>query len=188
MKILKPISKHDLITAANLIYQADKQYYDFFSDSKNEIIEKILKMYSDDRTDFAKVKAIYFDNKMIGSMVYYSASERLMRQSFDMSYLKSRENIDVEALKKFNESVPSFSSDGLYLSRIAIVPEFQGRSFCKESLNRLCGIALSEGYNEILVHVRGDNFSALKCYTHVGFENINPQNKKLYKLYKKKIK
>ena len=187
MEILKPISKCDLNTAAKLIYQADKQYFDIFSDSEDKSVEKILKMYSDERTDFSKVKAIYFDKKMIGSMVYYSASERHMRQSFDVSYLKSGENIDGRALREFNENVPNFKSDGLYLSRIAIISEYQGKSFCKKSLNLLSSIALSKGYKEILLHVRGDNYAALKCYIHMGYKNINHTNHKLYKVFKKKL-
>jgi ribosomal protein S18 acetylase RimI-like enzyme len=187
MEILKPISKNDLNFAANLIFQADKEYYDIFSDTKDQCIAKMKKMYLDERTDFSKVKAIYFDKNMIGSIVYYSASERFMRHSFDLPYLKSRENIDLDALKKFNKNVPNFSSDGLYLSRIAIAPEFQGRGFCQKSIDLLGDIALSEGYEEILMHVRGDNISAIKCYIKAGFININPKDIKSYKVYKKKL-
>ena len=187
MEFLEPKSQKDLWSAAQLVYLADQYYFDIFSNDKEVIIRKIFETYPDDRTDFSRVKAIYCDNNLIGAIVYYPTAEQHLRQSFSLSYLTAGCDYSLRTLKKFNEEAGNVDGEGLYLSRIAINTKFRGRGIGKRALRLLFKIALAEGHKNLLLHVRFDNWIAIKCYSSLGFKNKNINCQKNYKQLEKNL-
>ena len=187
MEFLEPKSQKDLRSAARLVYLADQYYFDICSNDKEEKIEKIFEMYSDDRTDFSRVKAIYRDDNMIGAIVYYPVVEQYLRQSFSLPYLTVGCDFSPSALKKFNEDAGNIDGEGLYLSRIAIDSKFRGMGMGKKALRLLFRTALAEGHEKLFLHVRFDNWVALKCYHELGFQHKNKRCKKKYKELEKDL-
>ena len=187
MEIIDLLSKNDLLLAVDLIRNADNHYFNLFSNSKDEINDKLLDMHSDERTDFSQVKGIYVEKKIVGAIVFYPASEHYLRQSFSLSYLKMGSKFSERTLKRFNDGVSDFKSNGLYLSRIAISSDYQGQGYCKKTISLLSSLAILNSYNEVLLHVRDDNYPAIRCYTDVGFEPNVCSSLKVYKTFRKKL-
>jgi len=169
MNIIKPVSEHDLFSAAELVFIADKEYYSLFQ-NKSEVIENIVKMYSDERTDFSVVKSIYIDNNMIGIIIYYPLSELKLRQMFSLQYLVKDDMFSYDVLKEFNEKVPVIKGDGIYLSRLAIKKEYQGMGLCEKILTNFEKTDTLMQYNKIVLHVHKSNIYAKKCYQSNGYD------------------
>ncbi len=187
MNFTTPTTNDDLYATARLIYQADKHFYNLFSDSADENIENILKMYEDDKTTFSKVKSIYVDDQMVGAILYYPAHEIRMRQMFSLPYLTRGKDFDNNILRDFSEGVPVIDSEGLYLSHLAIDSKYQGKGLCKISMDSLSSLAISDGQEKIILHVRRDNSSALRCYLSSGYVDEHKNSENTYIVLKKKL-
>jgi ribosomal protein S18 acetylase RimI-like enzyme len=187
MNISKPVTSDDLHMSAELIYQADQNFYDLFSNSSNESIENILKMYEDENTTFSQVRSVYIDDQIVGAILYYSASEIRMRQMFSLPYLAQGKSFDNNVFREFSEGVPIIDSQGLYLSHMAIDEKYQGKGLCKKSMNILSNLAISDEQEEIVLHVRSANLAALQCYKSSGFVNENKNSENVYIVLKKKL-
>ena len=187
MNISKPVSRDDLHMCAELTYQADQNFYDLFSNSSNENIENILKMYENENTTFSQVRSIYVDDKMVGAIIYYPASEIRMRQMFSLPYLAAGKSFDNKVFREFSEGVPIIDSQGLYLSHIAIYERYQGKKLCIKSMNILSNLAISYEQEEVVLHVRRDNLAALQCYKSSGFVNEYKKSENTYVVLKKKL-
>ena len=187
MNILKPVTRGDLRMSAELIYQADHNFYDLFSNSSNESIENILKMYEDENTTFSQVRSIYIDDQLVGAILYYPASEIRMRQMFSLPYLAQGKSFDNNIFREFSEGVPIIDSQGLYLSHKVIDERYRGKGLCKESMNILSNLAIADEQEEIVLHVRSVNLAALQCYKSSGFVNENNNNENVYVVLTKKL-
>lgn len=60
----------------------------------------------------------------------------------------------------------------LFISKIYLLSEYQGKGIATELFNRIEKIAGKAGLNSLYLHVNQENKKAIQIYEHRGFENI----------------
>jgi len=187
MKIIAPANDVDLKVAAELVFVADKGYYRLFR-NKAKVIQCLVEMYSDTRTDFSAVKSVYVDGAMVGIMQYYPLGESKIRHMFGLQYLMKIDEFDYKAVERFDDNVPKIKGDGIYLARIAIIKKYQGRGLCSKILSSFERLDDFKSANKIVLHVKKDNTSAIRCYYLSGYNEVNCFKKTDYIVMKKVIR
>ena len=175
----------DKAKAVRYIFESNKEFYSLFGKSKYEICLDFTDMINDKRTEEFNSKAIFLNNNIIGAISFYHSDEIYLRQIFSLNYLQNKSPIETNIISSFSNDVPKIKNKSLYLSRIAISDEFQGKGYSTEVLMYLEEEAKKCGYNLISLHVHSNNEKAILIYKKYGFVIENDQH--MYYVMEKKL-
>lgn len=175
----------DKAKVVRYIFESNKEFYSLFGKSKNEICLDFCDMINDKRTEEFNSKAIFLNNNLIGAISFYDSDEIYLRQIFSLNYLQYKSPIETNIISSFSNDVPKIKNKSLYLSRIAISDEFQGKGYSTEVLMYLEEEAKQCGYNLISLHVHSNNEKAILIYKKYGFVLENDQH--MYYVMEKKL-
>jgi len=178
-------SLSDKAKAVSYIFESNKEFYSLFGKSKYKIYLDFCDMINDVRTEEFNSKAIFFNKYLIGVISYYDSDEIYHRQLFSFNYLQDESLIETNTISTFSDEVPKIKKKSLYLSRIAISEEFQGKGYSTEVLRYLEEEATKCGYNLISLHVHSNNEKAILIYKKYGFIIANDHHK--YYVMEKKL-
>ena len=175
----------DKAKAVRYIFESNKEFYSLFGKSKYEICLDFTDMINDKRTEEFNLKAIFLNNNIIGAISFYDSDEIYLRQIFSLNYLQNKSPIETNIISSFSNDVPKIKNKSLYLSRIAISDEFQGKGYSIEVLMYLEKEAKKCGYDLISLHVHSNNEKAISIYKKYGFFIKNEQH--MYYVMEKKL-
>ena len=171
------------IEEAHLIYMANQDFYQLFKKTNNDIYKDIIVMIKDDRTEMFCTRSVFLDDRLIGIISFYDANEILPRQMFGLSYLQSDSTVTNKTIQDFSADLPDIDEKSMYLSRICITKEEQGKGYSTDLLKYYENISLENNYSCLSLHVHKNNKIALKIYEKYGF-NVNCSTNKYLKLLK----
>lgn len=80
----------------------------------------------------------------------------------------------------------SVKKESLYIHRLAILPEFQGKKIGKQLLDQICNQVIKQKFDTIMLQVKKFNIIAQRFYEINGFERIGSNGPNY--IYKKVIK
>jgi ribosomal protein S18 acetylase RimI-like enzyme len=66
----------------------------------------------------------------------------------------------------------SFTDNSIYVSQLAVDPDYQGHGIGRELMKKAEGLALKHGYNKVALHVRKDNEKAIALYKSLGYKKV----------------
>lgn len=158
---------------AKYIFEANKEFYNLFGKPKDKIYLNLCDMINDERTEEFNLKSIFIGDRLIGIISFYDSEEIYYRQIFSLNYLQNDSPIDADTISSFSKSVPVIEKKSLYLSRIAISEDFQGKGYSTKILKYFEGEAKNKGYSHISLHVHFSNKKAISIYKNYGFHIEN---------------
>ena len=169
---------------ADLVYQANQEFYDLFGLSIDKIIHGISQMLQDDRTELYDLRVLLVNGDLAGIVSFYSSQEIYLRQIFGLPYLVNDLVSDRQIFENFIEKVPNIREKSLYLARISVAKKHQSQGYAKVMLEYMQQAAIDGGYDMLSLHVHRDNKRAFKIYTDYGFSQVVDGDKEYYKLLK----
>tara|TARA_B100000927_G_C16459286_1_gene467183 strand:+ start:38 stop:640 length:603 start_codon:yes stop_codon:yes gene_type:complete len=154
---------------AKYIFEANKEFYNLFGKPKDKIYLNLCDMIIDERTEEFNTKSIFIGDRIIGIISFYDSEEIYYRQIFSLNYLQNDSSIDADTISSFSKCVPVIKKKSLYLSRIAISEDFQGKGYSTKILKHFEREARNKGYSFISLHVHFSNKKAISIYKKYGF-------------------
>jgi len=95
---------------------------------------------------------------------------QLSREALIQAYAKSSySSVVLHEEKVVGYQMSTATDDHAHLARLAILPEFQGRSYGSTLVDDMLANFRSLGINEITVNTQSDNFASLSLYKKIGF-------------------
>lgn len=169
------ISAHDLHQVAGLIYDTDKETFNFFWGNKKVAIEKIQKLVESDDNSISwdKIHVLIEDKQILGLLVSFQASETSKKRDFK-AIIRNFHFIDI--LKWFtlifidDIFLADLNPDDYYIACLAVDKRFRGKGLGTSILKRGIEFASKLRLRRVVLDVDMNNEKALNLYQRMGFK------------------
>jgi len=177
--------------AVELVRFGFEDFYQLF-DAEHERLNQAIGRQFSNKTELSDGLATSASGQLTGIACAYPRDEMSERQAAAVKLLlevASNRPSTLLALRKFSENFAAPAPNGLYVSRVGVLPQHRGQGTAGLLLGKLEQKALLNGQPHIQLHVRCDNRAGRCFYAAHGYversssPNTSPHHYLL--LYKK---
>lgn len=122
----------------------------------------------------------YEENKVMGAIVFFP-KEKMINQGLKMGFkilfsIGLKFIFNLPALLKAQSLLLPIPRKSIYISNLAVFPEFRGKGVGKALIEYVIFYAKSKGYEKVLLDVGVENKTAMNLYEKLGFKIVAKTN------------
>jgi len=181
------IKKHNPRKVAELIYETDRDIFNFFYKNKantTQILKKLIRL-GENNWGHEHINVITKDERIMGILLYSVGHHKLG----DLKVLFKNLNL-TDALRfmlidlKDKLILSDLRKSDFYLAALAVDEKVRGEGIGGTILNHAINMARQRGCKRVVLDVALDNPRARKLYERIGFKIFN---KKIFPWFGRKI-